>query len=174
MSMDRVPRRTSTAVRRFEIWFGGIFLAIGLAALLVAGVLFLVLRNDPGMGSRVWSFLVSPLTIGAIFSALGAVYFRRGRRRLRTEERLLQFGTTTEATATAIEPTNTHLNRRVLWRVRFAYEDMHGARHEGDSGYLSAEDAQSYEVGEQVFVRYDPERPSTSIWLGREDLAEPS
>jgi hypothetical protein len=32
-------------------------------------------------------------------------------------------------------------------------------------------DAQRYRIGEQVFIRYDPARPSASIWLGRDDLA---
>ena len=32
-------------------------------------------------------------------------------------------------------------------------------------------DAQRYTVGERVYVRYDPARPSASIWLGREDVA---
>ena len=32
-------------------------------------------------------------------------------------------------------------------------------------------DAQRYTVGERVYVRYDPARPSASIWLGREGVA---
>jgi hypothetical protein len=169
MSMDREYPRTSKFVKRFEVWFGGIFLAIGLGAPLVATVLFLVLGDDPGMGSRIWAFLLSPLTIGTIFTALGATYLRRGLRQARKEERLLLHGTTTEATVTSIEETNTRVNRRPLWRVSYVYDDLHGTPQEGQSGYLSGEDAQSYRIGEQVFVRYDPAEPSASIWLGRED-----
>ena len=29
-----------------------------------------------------------------------------------------------------------------------------------------------FKFGERVFVRYDPERPSESIWLGREQLPD--
>lgn len=169
MSMGHGQPRTSRFVRRFEVWFGGIFLAIGGVSLLMAAILYVVLGSDPGMGSRIWAFLLSPLTLGVIFSAVGATYLRRGLRLARKEERLLQHGTTTEAIVTAIELTNSRVNRRPLWRVRYTYEDLHGTSHDGDSSYLSAEEAQSYRVGEQAFIRYDPERPAESIWLGREE-----
>ena len=172
MSTDPLAPRTTRFVKRFEIWFGGIFLAIGLGALLMATVLVLVLGGEPAMGNRIWAFLLSPLTIGIIFSALGAVYLRRGLRRLRMEERLRQRGTTTEATVTAIEQTNTRVNRRPLWRVRYAYDDLYGTPRSGDSGYLSGEEARSYHTGDHVFVRYDPEQPAENIWLGREQLPE--
>src|SRR5687767_11107370 len=126
MSTGQGQPRTPKHVRRFEVWFGRLFLAIGLGALLLAAVLFLVLRGDPGMGSRIWAFLVSPLTIGVIFLAVGASYLRRGLRQARKEEQLLQHGTTTEATVTSIEETGTRLNRHPLWRVRFTFDDLHG------------------------------------------------
>ncbi len=169
MNTDRGRPLTSRAARRVDVLFGGIFLAIGLGALLAAAILFLVLGDEPGMGNRIWAFLLSPLTIGIIFSSLGAIYLRRGLRKMRKEARLLQTGTTTEAVITAIEPTNTRLNRRTLWRVRYAFDDLSGVARQGDSGYLSAEEAQSYRLGEPVFIRYDAEQPAESIWLGRED-----
>ena len=142
--------RTPRHVRRFEIWFGRLFLAIGLGSLQVAGVLFVVLRGDPGMGSRIWAFLVSPLTIGVIFTSVGVSYLRRGLRQARKEERLLQHGTTTEATVTRIEQTATQLNRRPLWRVHYAFEDLYGNPQTGQSAYLSGDEAQSYSVGEHL------------------------
>jgi hypothetical protein len=167
--MEQGQPRTPRFFRRFELFFGRLFLAIGGAALLMAAILFLMLRDDPGMGSRIWAFLLSPLTLGVIFVAVGASYLRRGLRRARKEERLRQHGTTTEATVTAIEVTNTRVNRHPLWRVRYVYEDLHGASHAGDDSYLSADEAQSYRVGEQALIRYDPALPSESIWLGREE-----
>jgi hypothetical protein len=137
----------------------------------MATVLYVVLGRDPEMGSRIWAFLLSPLTVGIIFATLGAISMARGMRKVRREERLRQHGTTTEATVTAIEMTNARVNRRPLWRVRFVFDDLYGTAREGESGYLSAEEAQSYRVGEQAFIRYDPERPSESIWLGREETA---
>jgi hypothetical protein len=172
MSMDPGCPRTPKFFKRFEIFFGRLFLAIGAAALLMAAVLFLVLRDEPGMGSRIWAFLISPLTLGVIFLAVGASYLRRGLRQARKEERPLQVGTTTEATVTSIEPTNTRVNRHPLWRVRYAFDDLHGTPREGQSSNLSEAEAQSYQIGEQIFIRYDPEQPSESIWLGRVELME--
>lgn len=172
MSRDRDHPRTPRHVRRFELFFGRLFLAIGVGSLLMAAVLFLTLRADPGMGHRIWAFLISPLTIGVIFVAVGQSYLRRGLRQARREERLLQHGTTTEATVTRIEETATRHNRRALWRIGYAFEDLHGTPRAGESGYLSAEEAQSYQVGERAFIRYDPDQPSESIWLGHEELAD--
>src|SRR5688500_17955628 len=98
--MGREHPRTPRHVRRFELFFGRLFLAIGLGALLVAATLFLTLRADPAMGHRIWAFLISPLTVGVIFLAIGLAYLRREPRQARREERLLQHGTTTEAIVT--------------------------------------------------------------------------
>ena len=169
MSMERGQPRTPPFVKRFEVWFGGIFLAIGTAALALAAILFVILSADPEMGNQVWAFLLSPLTVGTIFVALGGFSLVRGLRQVRKEERLLRHGTTAEATITAIEQTSTRVNRRRLWRIRFVFDDLHGAPQAGESGYLAVDEAQSYRVGEHAFVRYDPERPADSIWLGREE-----
>ena len=133
MSMDSGRPRTPKFFKRFEICFGRLFLAIGAGTLLMAAVLFLVLRDEPGMGSRIWAFLISPLTLGVILLAVGASYLRR---------------------------------------VRYAFDDLHGTPREGQSSCLSEGEVQSYQIGEQVFIRYDPEQPSESIWLGREELTE--
>lgn len=172
MSANRQPGRTTPAIRRFQVWFGGIFLTIGLVALVVAAVLFAALGSRPGLGNLIWAFLGAPLGIGVVFSLLGGVFVLRGLGQVRKEQRLLQSGTTTEGTVTAIEPTSTRVNRRILWHIRYSYEDMYGAVHSGVSGYLSPEDAQTFRAGERVFVRYDPTSPATSLWLGREELPE--
>jgi hypothetical protein len=91
-------------------------------------------------------------------------------REVHKEERLLDFGTTTEATVVAVERTRTRVNGRFLWHVRYVFDDLIGVAHEGTSSYLSEDDAQSYRLGEKAFVRYDPQRPSSSMWLGREEL----
>jgi Protein of unknown function (DUF3592) len=172
VSFDGQPPRTSAAIRGFKLWFGGIFLTIGLVALLIAGVLYLVLGVSLGMGDLVWAFIGAPLGIGVAFTALGGTYVWLGVRQRRTTQRPLQFGTTTEATVTAIEMTGTRVNRRRLWHVLYTYEDMYGAVHTGESRYLSAEEAQSYRLGETVFVRYDLTSPATNAWLGREEWPE--
>jgi len=172
MRSDRQPRPTSAVIKRFEVWFGGIFFTIGVGALVAASVLFLTLRNDPSTGSTIWAYLGAPLGVGTAFTLLGGAFIWRGLHQLRKEARLRESGTTTEATVSAVEPTNTRVNRRRLWRVRYSYEDMNGGLYAGDSGYLTAEDAQSYGVGDRAFIRYDPASPSANVWLGREELPE--
>lgn len=169
MSARYPPRGTATYLKRFHVWFGGIFLGVGLVALLVAAVVFLVVRRDPELGATIWAFLGAPLGVGTAFSILGGTFMAIGTRQARKEERLRESGTTTAASIVTIEPTNSRVNRRYLWHILYTYEDMHGTTHQGNSGFLSAEDAQSYRIGEQVFSRYDPERPSESIWPGREE-----
>jgi hypothetical protein len=169
MSADQGPRRTSTAVRQFNVWFGAIFLIIGLVALLIGASVFLSLRGVPGMGNEIGAFLGAPLGVGTVFSLLGGTFMAIGLRRASQERRLLLSGTTGEATVTSVESTNTRINRRRLWHVRYTYTDMIGGVYEGDSGYLSAEEAQSYHVGERTFIRYDPNQASASVWLGRDE-----
>jgi hypothetical protein len=172
MSAYGQPRRPSAAIRGFKIWFGGIFLTIGLVGLLVAIVLYLVLGQTFGRAGEIWAFIAAPLGLGVSFSALGGTFVVLGVLQLRKEHRLRQFGTTTEAKVVEVEPTGTRVNGRRLWHVRYTYEDLHGAAHRGESGYLESEDAQSYRIGETVYVLYDPASPASSAWLGREDVSE--
>ena len=170
--MSQEHPRTPRHIRRFEIFFGRLFLAIGIGALLMAAALFLTLRANQTIGNQIWAFLLSPLTIGVIFVTIGLVYLRRGLRQARREERLLQHGTTTEATVTQIDETGTRRNRRRLWRIDYTFEDLHGTPRAGRSGHLSAEEAQSYRVGERALIRYDPDQPTESIWLGQDELLD--
>lgn len=155
--------------RRFWIWFGGIFLAVGVACLVAGLMLALVLYFVVGTGEAAGPVFVVPFILGMVFSAVGGSFMLVGLRRLRTDRRLREFGTTTEATIVAIERTGVRVNQRYLWRARYTYDDLNGVARYGDSGYLSADDAHRYTIGEQVFVRYDPADPATSSWLGRED-----
>jgi hypothetical protein len=50
----------------------------------------------------------------------------RGLRLARREGHLLRVGIAAEATVVAIEATNTRVNRRTLWRVRYVYDDPIG------------------------------------------------
>jgi hypothetical protein len=170
VSANWQPRRTTPAIRRFQVWFGAIFLTIGIVALVAAAIVSLALGGQPGMRDVIWAFLGAPLAVGVLFSLVGGTFVLRGLTQVRKEQRLLQVGTVAEATVVAIEPTATRVNRRLLWHVRYSYEDLVGAIHTGTSGYLEPEDAQSYKVGDRAFVRYDPASPATSAWLGREEL----
>src|SRR4051794_32116494 len=97
MSTGRRPRPTSSNVRRFDVWFGGIFLAIGLTALVASAGIFLGLRPDRTPGTDTWAYLGAPVGVGTAFTLLGGVFFGLGLRRLRRDARLRQTGTTAEA-----------------------------------------------------------------------------
>jgi Protein of unknown function (DUF3592) len=162
------------AVKHFDIWFGGLFLLIGVIALIVgAGVGIVFIRKPPRQRST-WVFLALPMSLGLVFTTLGGVFAGNGLAAYQLEQRLLASGVTTRARVVEVERTNTRLNGRYLWQVRYEYRDPTGRAHEGISGYLERIEAQSYQIGDQAFVRYDPAEPSASIWLGREDRASAS
>lgn len=166
MSADLPAPRTAGYVRRFDIWFGALFLGLGLVALVVGTAVYFPHVGDP----EVLAYIAAPLGVAVIFSCIGGFCLVTGLRQKRKEERLLQSGTTVEAQVRSVERTGARVNRRYLWRVRYVYQDYAGLNHEGDSGYLSAEEARTYSIGEQVYIRYDPDQPNTSMWLGREQL----
>jgi hypothetical protein len=156
---------------RFEVWFGAIFLGIGLLALFVSGTLSLALVRTPRARPNRWAILAAPLAIGIIFSAVGAGFAGYGLWQEQLEQRLLATGTPARATVVAVEQSYTRINGRYQWRVRYQYQDQAGGTHQGTSGLMDPALAQTWRPGEQAFVRYDPADPATSIWLGREDRA---
>jgi len=160
--------------RHFDIWFGGIFFLIGTAALGVAVALFVFwprIRADrPGRRNR-WTVMAAPLICGLVFTLVGGGFMGYGIQQYQVEQRLLASGVTEWATVVDIERTGTRVNGQYLWQIRYEYRDPFGRIHEGSSGYLDRREAQSYRIGETVYVRYDPAAPATSIWLGRQDRA---
>ena len=172
MARRRNPQQTSSTVKRFDVWFGAIFLGVGLATLAFGLLLFRLLDSDPDIGEGAWLALMIPSVVGTIFLVIGGFFFRHGLEKSQREARLRISGTTTEATVVSVSPTGTTINDQRLWHVRYTYDDFTGMAQTGESGYLSVEDAQSYRVGQRVFVRYDPERPAESVWLGRDQLPE--
>jgi hypothetical protein len=154
-------------VDRFEVWFGAIFLVLGLVGLLISWALLFLPRPGSFLRQNRWAFLGAPLIIGVIFSAIGGGFMGYGLWQERVEQRLLEHGATTRATVLGAEPTSTRVNGRYLWRVNYQYQDQAGQTHHGTSGLLSQEEALSWRPGALAVIRYDPDRPSTSIWLGR-------
>lgn len=172
MGRRRQTPRTSSSMKRFDVWFGAIFLGVGLAVLAFGLLLFRLLDGDPDIGAGAWLVLAIPTIVGTIFLVIGGYFFRHGLAQSQREERLRASGTTADGTVVAVEPTNTRVNGQYLWHVRYVYDDFAGTAQMANSGYLSADDAQSYRVGQHVFVKYDPERPAESVFLGRDELPE--
>lgn len=158
-------------VKQFDIWFGGIFFSIGLVALLAGAVVCVYFARKPPRKRGTWILVFLPLGLGLVFALLGGIFAVNGLNALQREERLRATGVTTRGTVVEVERTSTRLNGSYLWQVRYSYRDPAGRAYQGVSGYLERAEAQSFRVGEAVFVRYDPAEPSSSIWLGREETA---
>lgn len=155
---------------RFEIWFGGLFLAMGLFALLIAGILYVALARQARIRPYRWAFLGAPLGIGISFMLIGAGIAGYGIVELQTEERLRSTGTVAQATIREVERTSTRVNGRFQYRARYEYQDSAGRTHQGSSTLLTPGQAQTWRPGDQAIIRYDPQQPATSIWLGRDEI----
>src|SRR5882672_10798053 len=138
------PASSASRFKRFDLIFGGVFLGLGVAALIAASLLYIFLHDSPKLNAPIWAVLAAPLAVGTVFTCLGGTFVMLGLRQLSKESHLLQVGTTTEATVVAIETTGTRVNGRTLWHVRYVYDDMMGGTYEGVSSHLAAEDAQSF------------------------------
>ena len=85
VSPNGQPRRTSAAIRGFKIWFGGIFLAIGVVSLLAAIGIYLLFGQSFGRVDEIWAFIAAPLGLGLSFSALGGTFVALGVAQTRQE-----------------------------------------------------------------------------------------
>jgi hypothetical protein len=134
-------------------------------------VLCVVFARRPPRERTTWVFVCLPLGIGVLSTLIGGFWGGGALNELQLEERLRASGVTIRATVVDVERTGSRRNGRYLWQVRYEYQDATGTFHEGVSGSMERTEARRFAVGEQVYVRYDPARPSASIWLGREDVA---
>lgn len=153
-------------MEHFEIWFGSLVVAMGLIALALAGLLYLTLGRGPRRPPDLLTALGTPLIIGIIFIVLGGSFAGYKLWRLRVEQHILANGVIARAFVHGPEQSLLRLNGRFLWRVRYQYPDQTGRPHEGSSGLIPAEEAQAWRSADVAYVRYDPNRPSTSVWLG--------
>jgi hypothetical protein len=153
---------------RFEIWFGGIFVAMGLIALAIAGVLYAAYGRGARRHPNLWAFLGAPLIIGAIFAVIGSGFVGYGLWQHQIEQHVLANGTTTRAFVRGPEQTLARLNGRYLWRVRYQYQDPNRADGalEGATGLMDADEAQLWHDADLGLIRYDPANPAHSVWLG--------
>jgi hypothetical protein len=53
------------------------------------------------------------------------------------------------------------------WIVSYRYTDRQQKDRSGESGYLSRREASTCRVGDECVIRYDPEKPASSVWIGR-------
>lgn len=131
------------------------------------------LGGDPGTnrvaGGGGFGVAVILLVIGLVLTAIAVPLTIRGWRGVRQVRRLSRDGTPATGTVTSVEQTNIQLNREHQWRIRYRYADGAGATHDGESGYMSYGEAAQWQVGDSTNVRYDPQKPGVSVWIGGEE-----
>jgi len=111
------------ARRYFWVLMGAVLFIIGFVTLSGGA------SNASGMG------------FGVIATLVGGFLFFQSLRRVRMEQRLRRAGIVTEATVTAVTESNFSVNRVLQWVIRYRYADYRGGSYEGQSGYISAEEA---------------------------------
>jgi len=130
------------------------------------------LAGDPGTnrvaGGDGFAAVAVILILGLVVAGIGAPLTIRGWRGVSQARRLWRDGTPVTGTVTRIEQTNVQYNRQNLWRIRYRYADAAGATHDGESGYVSYEEAAQWQTGNTAMVRYDPRKPEVSVWIGAE------
>ncbi len=109
------------------------------------------------------------LIAGVVLGLIGGVIVYRAIAAIRKARRLMQVGIPVDATVTEVVETNVSYRRRQQFKVRYSYVDSRGGTHEGDSGYMDYEEASLWNRGDIARVRYDPDRPEESHWLGAAD-----
>jgi hypothetical protein len=119
-------------------------------------------------GESDWLFALIFLGFGCVFAPVGGVLVLKDVRRLRMERRLLQSGLVTEGTVTEVTESHLRVNRRTLWVIHYRYQDHLGRPHEGQSGYLDAEEAAMWRNGDTGTVRFDRHHPGHSLWIERQ------
>jgi hypothetical protein len=105
--------------------------------------------------------------VSAVFAAIGAVIALPGWRRVRVLIRLERHGVPAQGTVIEVMPAGVRINRIPQWLLRYEFRDALGQSQRGVSNYLRAEEAGQWRGGDAGAVRYDRDRPSDSVWLGR-------
>ena len=132
------------------------------------------LPSDPGTArsrppSPWWEM---PLVVGftGLFAVLGILLARPGVRRVLTILRVAKRGVDVTATVLDVAPTGDMINRVPQWRVRYEFRDRQGRAQTGASDLLAPQEAAEWRPAEKIVIRFDPERPQDSLWLGKRSV----
>ena len=141
----------------WELLLASLLFALGLFGL--ATVIF-PLEGEPVLQTFV-------VVESAVFLIASGIPLLAERRRRVIDDRLRERGVIVRGTVVAVQ--EVRWGGYGLWLLRYAYPDPSGARHQ----------ALAYDVkqvrtraGESGDVRYDPARPTRSMWLGSESDCE--
>jgi hypothetical protein len=106
--------------------------------------------------------------IGAVFGGIGGFLVLRSLRRVLAVLRLFREGIPAQGTVVEVAPSSVSINRVPQWVIKYSYRDPMGQTREGESDYMSPDEASEWKEGDTGSIRFDAARPELSYWLGRE------
>jgi hypothetical protein len=147
--------------RPFWLFFGGIWLAVGVAFLF--GVVGVNLFADPMQleGAPTWAFALA----GLAASGFGGFILRLAWRDRAREKRLMATGAPLSATVTDVRRSRIEINRRARWYVCYRYQ-YGGRTLNGESHSLPGDWVFDFKPGDAVQIKVDPAKPEDSLFLG--------
>ncbi|HEU4617233.1 MAG TPA: DUF3592 domain-containing protein, partial [Gammaproteobacteria bacterium] len=106
--------------------------------------------------------------LGAAFASAGGIVFGRGLVHSRVESRLRREGARAEAVVERVGPSRITINGVPQLVVRYRYRDASGRSRAGKSDPMPPREAAAWKAGDRARIRYDPQLPQRSLWLGRD------
>jgi hypothetical protein len=113
-------------------------------------------------GKMSWGLVITFGLVGGIFTVVGIVVTVLFSGKLATRRTLTHQGVTAQGTVLAVE--NEGVGQSV---IHYQYFDARGRIRKGHSGYLSEEEADLWKVGDTGIIRFNPRRPTQSVWEGK-------
>ena len=147
--------------RVFWLFFGGIFLAVGLAFLFAAAGVNLFADPQQLDGAPSWVFALA----GLAASGFGGFILRKTLLDRAREKRLMERGLPVAATVTDVHRSRIEINRRSRWYVAYRY-DYGGRKLTGESHSSPAEWVLDFKPGDAVQIKVDPAKPEDSLFMG--------
>ena len=99
-------------------------------------------------------------------AAVGLWLVARGARDVWWTLRVHRHGVAADATVTAVHGTNVSVNRRIQWAIDYRFADHLGREQQGTSTPMPRAHALEWTEGDRGVVRFDPDRPDVSVWIG--------
>ena len=154
------------AGRSLPVMAGGILVFVGGLLSVIAVVAWTSDRRRGAEGGMAPLGFALVLGVTLALAAAGVYVLMRGLRHVAAARRLLRDGVRAEGRVLAVRASNMTVNHRVQVIVRYRYRDRGGQAHEGDS--WPVEPGEGWSPGDTGIVCYDPARPASALWIGRE------
>ena len=131
------------------------------------------LPSDPGnnriAGDDNWMLSFAFTLMGLVLGAVGSAIVLKARASERAAARLREHGVRAGAVIKSVKDSSIKINKQPQARVVYEYRDYQGHTHEGRSRLLPRGEASAWQSGQPISIKYDPEKPSHSIWFEEQD-----